>query len=75
MNIKKILGLFFTILNLCKATIHHSQNIEHCLTQRDKDKKEIQFFFHGKPIDIHIDGQPIQPMINAIINITLIEKC
>lgn len=80
MNFKKIIGLLFIAFNLVSSSYDSIdlKNIKHCLSQNlhhHPNRHDIQVFLHGKPIHIHVEGQPIQPVINVAINMTIIEYC
>jgi hypothetical protein len=70
MNIKNIFSMLLTIFSFYGTDGH-----ENCLYNHNRDKKEIEVYVHGKPVHIHIDGQPVQPTVNVVINMTVFEKC
>lgn len=69
MKLKNIINIFFTMF-----FIYNTSAQANCLYHH-KNKKEIDVYIHGKPVDIHIEGQSIQPTVNVLINMTIIEKC
>ena len=80
MNFRKIITLVFVAITLLNTTFSSSVNLKnmnnkHCIPypRYPQQEKEIQVFLHGKPVYVHIEGQPIQPTINIAINMTIIE--
>lgn len=71
MNIKCIaLSIFYLLW--CESVVSD----KHCIIHHGSSSKEdMNICLYGKPIDIHIEGSPIQPVINVSINITIIERC